>query len=1017
MMLLKASLLGPPRVFANGVEVSFPLRKSALLFFYLLTRKRVGRESAAAWLWPEADEAAARKNLRNTLYTIHKTLGADILARHGRPELSLADEVDLDLDIDRLAAAETGDLRALYRGEFLEGFSFSGLEEAENWLRSKRAYFKKLYFERQKAHVLNLFNDGHLEAALNLAEELPALDELDEEAYELIIRLNARLNRRARCMEIFQKLTAMLKKEYSLTPSRAIREVVENLSRDRADDPAGPGASGAIPLFFGRESNLTVLIDAARNFDRGRETRSVAVLGEAGIGKTNLVRRFVSTWTSTDVEILASGCHHAEEKFPLRPWSQIFIDCLNLLAEEKISLPPRWVDIISQIFPGFVPEGGEPEPAGPGDVQGLYNHAVEETMISALRRIAETKKLLIILEDIHWIDEVSLRLLKKLLFIDRNRSILVVVTSRPEKNHCSRKYITDLTARDLVETMELKRLDEQQVEEFAALALPGEMMTPQLKNQIYRETEGNLFFLVEFIKNLKNKSAADNFTPGMRSVLDSRILNISREGRDLLNLMSISFDKVALDDLQILSGLSDEQIADRLDELYDQGLVEEQNDHDGCQLLITHQKLRQYVYGQMPFSRRKVLHAKYARLLEGRVGSQACDNKLYSRLIYHFTEMGDLRSLLKYSLKSIGEYFHFNHEVFPVLGDMALTRDRFLYSNQQQAVSRLLAVEDLVRRLESQGEAGDEFLRLKLTFFHMFGRLYLRDGDYENGLRMIEVVIGEALRIKDFDIAYDGYRQMFCFCMNTLDIESMRRYIEAAFKIVGKCREPGKTAILKRLNGYLHLMEGNYDESEKCLRQSIVEFKELEQYDRYVINVAAAYYFLGENNRRRSNFDRALHYYTKGFNLCEEKQWLKGLGVIYAAASQAAYELGEKRLTEELTRKAIHAYSRHDQIWGKSIAYSMHSLLSLEKGKISEALADIAQAENAATVLRNAYEIGLAYAVKAEICGRLGRSPGGLETNGAYGEEMLETYCLKALECFQGLHGCYEAERLKMLLV
>ena len=1016
MIQLKVNLLGPPRVYIDGREVSFPLRKSAVLFFYLLIHRQIGRDTAAAWLWPDDDETTAKKNLRNTLYTIQKTLGMDLIARGGRSDLSLAENFcrgqGLDLDLNRLADEESS-LAGLYRGEFLQGFTFPGLDELENWLASKREYYRNLYVERQKAVILQHLDGDQPEAALSGVEELLPLDDLNEELYELAIRICARLNRRAKCVEIYQKLTAMLKKEYGLTPSREIEELIAGLSRAQAGEFSEAPAAKAIPLFFGRESNLSWLIEAAQKFADGRDTRSLAVMGEAGIGKTNLVRKFVSTWASAEVEILASGCHQAEKNFPLRPWSQIFTDCLDLLEEEKIGLPPRWIDIISQVFPGFVPEGAGPEPAGSDCIQGLYNQTVEEAMISVLRRIAESKKLLIILEDVHWSDEASLTLLKKLLLIDRNRSILAIVTGRQEKTHCSRKYIADLTARDLIEVMELSRLNEQQVGEFTALALPAEVLTPQLSRQIYRETEGNLFFLVECLKSLKNK--AEKFTPGMRHVLDSRLLNLSRAGRDLLNLLAISFDKVALDDLPPLSGLNDEQIADLLDELYDQGLVEERNEADGCRLLFTHQKLQQYVYDQMPFSRKRVLHARFAKLLEERLKNRG-DNQLYSRLIYHFSEMGELLPLLKYSLKNIGEYFHFNHEVFPVLGDLALTRDRFLYSNQQEAVSQLLAVEGLVRRLENQGEAGDEFVRLKLTFFHMFGRLYLRDGDYENGLKMIEIVIQEALRINDFNLAYDGYRQMFCFCMNTLDIENMRLNIEAAFRIAGPEGDPGQMAILKRLNGYLHLMDGNFEESEKYIRQSIVEFKELQQGDRYIINIAAAYYFLGENYRRQTCFDRALHYYTKGISLCEEKKWLKGLGVIYAAASQAAYELGEKRKAEELARQAIYAYSQHDQMWGKSIAYCMHSLLSLENGRIDDALADVAQAETAATAMRNAYETGLVHAVKAEICRRLGREADGRKFN-AYGQEMLEIYGCQALECFKGLHGCYEAERLKQLLV
>ena len=701
MIQLQARLLGPPKVVCNHLEVSFPLRKSAALFYYLLIQRQVSRDVAAALLWPEADETTAKKNLRNTLYTIQKALGAGLIVRAGRSELALRGDLDLELDTDRLTATEPGCLKAVYQGEFLRGFSCPELEELEDWLAAQRQHYKKIFIERQKAVVAEHLNQGRPERALAEAEELLVFDELDEELYELIIRIAAKMNRRAKCVEAYQRLTAMLKKEYSLTPSKDISDFIDRLSRNNEEEPPEQPSAKVLPGFFGRQAHLAEMIETAVNFSRGRPAVSLAVLGEAGIGKTNLVRKFVSAWTSPEVEILASNCYQAEEKFPLRPWNQIFLDCLPLLEEEKICLPPRWVDIISQLFPGFVPGGAGPDLPETANPQGLYSLAVEETMIGVLRRIAETKKLLIILEDIHWIDEASLMLLKKLLLTDRHRAILVMVTSRLEKTHSSRKYIADLTARHLIKMMKLRRLNEPEVGEFASLALPGELLTPEFKARLYRETEGNLFFLVEFIKSLQNKSALEKFTPGMRNVLGSRLLNLSPGSRSLLNLLSISFDKVALEDLRALSGLSDERTADQLDELYDHGLVEEQSDHDGWQLSFTHQKLRQYVYEQMPFSRRRVLHARYARLLEERIKGRVSDNQLYPRLIYHFSEMGDLLSLLKYCLKNIGEYFHFNHEVFPVLGDMALTRGRFLYSNQQEAVSQLLAVEDLVRRLES----------------------------------------------------------------------------------------------------------------------------------------------------------------------------------------------------------------------------------------------------------------------------------------------------------------------------
>ena len=144
-------LLGPPRIERDGELVEVDTRKALALAAYLaLTRQRVGRDTLAALLWPDSDDSRAA--LRRTLSVLNKALGEGGLTTD-REHAGLNWEGDVWIDADRfrglLAECRTHghphgeacdacrgpleDAVALYRNDFLAGFSLRDSPEFDDW--------------------------------------------------------------------------------------------------------------------------------------------------------------------------------------------------------------------------------------------------------------------------------------------------------------------------------------------------------------------------------------------------------------------------------------------------------------------------------------------------------------------------------------------------------------------------------------------------------------------------------------------------------------------------------------------------------------------------------------------------------------------------------------------------------------------------------------------------------------------------------------------------------------------
>jgi DNA-binding SARP family transcriptional activator len=209
MPQLKLFLLGAPRVEYSDAPIEVDTRKAIALLVYLAVTRRVhSRDALAALLWPEHDQARARAVLRRTLSALNKALNGDYL-NADRETIGLRTDVvvggqdqqiwiDADQFAEQLAACRThdhlptevcprclaplADAAALYRDDFMAGFSLRDSPNFDDWQFFQAESLRRDLASALERLVRGYSAQGDFEPAITYARRWLALDPLHEPA-------------------------------------------------------------------------------------------------------------------------------------------------------------------------------------------------------------------------------------------------------------------------------------------------------------------------------------------------------------------------------------------------------------------------------------------------------------------------------------------------------------------------------------------------------------------------------------------------------------------------------------------------------------------------------------------------------------------------------------------------------------------------------------------------------------------------------------------------------------------
>jgi tetratricopeptide (TPR) repeat protein len=534
----------------------------------------------------------------------------------------------------------------LYRGDLLAGLRVQS-ESFEEWLLAERERLRELALEALAKLLAHQRQSGQHETAVHTALRLLALDSLQEPVHRTLMRLYACLGRRGTALRQYQTCVDALQKELGLEPEARTRRLYRLIlrraaARDADRSPVVDGAAGGPPL-LGRNAELAQL-RAVLGAARRPETRLVAILGEAGIGKTRLLDELVSDAAREGFLVLLGRAHETEQIRPLGPWldalrgAPLGIALESLTATLRADLAPLFSELVT----------GRPadEPRS-GAAERLF-----EAMTALLRSLAARGPVLCVLEDLHWADDTSLRLLTFASRRFRDEPVLIAVSARAEdlEETGALGLLLEELARDpRFEAIRLAPLSKDATLALA-LALTGGRAALTARNRlaerVWISSEGNPFVAVETLRALAADDADVSATLALPERVHAlgrrRIGRLSARGRHVVAVAAVigrEFDFALLTEA---SGFHDREAAAGVEEAVRRGLLRV----TGERLEFHHDWLCRVALNDVLRPIRRMLHRAVAEALETIHAGQLAPHALALGL--HFEEAGVWAKALAY---------------------------------------------------------------------------------------------------------------------------------------------------------------------------------------------------------------------------------------------------------------------------------------------------------------------------------------------------------------------------------
>lgn len=247
---LRIHLLGAPSIEVGRARVETDTRKATALLAYLAVSEQPQRRATlAAVLWPDADEQKARGALRRTLSVLRTALGDRWLDADGETIALERPHVHVDVVEFRKAIREGrfDAAVALYRGDFLQGFSLRDSTQFDDWQAAETDALRADYADALTHLAANAERNGDVAAAIAHAKRRLALDPLHEPAHRDLMNLYARSGDRAAALRQYREAVRLLDKELGVAPvaeTRALRDAIE--AGTMRDEPAEMGTATAI---------------------------------------------------------------------------------------------------------------------------------------------------------------------------------------------------------------------------------------------------------------------------------------------------------------------------------------------------------------------------------------------------------------------------------------------------------------------------------------------------------------------------------------------------------------------------------------------------------------------------------------------------------------------------------------------------------------------------------------------------------------------------------------------------
>jgi tetratricopeptide (TPR) repeat protein/predicted Ser/Thr protein kinase len=388
------------------------------------------------------------------------------------------------------------------------------------------------------------------------------------------------------------------------------------------------------------------------------------ISGEPGVGKSRLVRELVTQAQVSGGRALM-GASYAEGGVPYAPFAQILNQALAGDSDAELDLPEFVLADLLTLAPALRLRYPQVKPNPPLDDPRAEQHRLMENVAIFVTALSEVAPLLLVLEDAHWADSATLALLRHLARRTRQRRVMLIATYREVELDAAlplHETLLDLRRERLATQLELTRLDRDTTGDLLRV-LFDEEITPDFLEGIYRETEGNPFFVEEVCKALAESgeltyqdgrwhrpSVAELGIPhSVQVAIQSRLRALPDDVQETLRLAAFLGREFDLELLEEASQLGEEPLLEALERAERAQLIAEVSGEADERFAFVHGLIASTLVESTRSLKRRRLHRRVAAAIEVR---RPDDGAQWEALAYHWDRAGEKKKASGYMLKA-----------------------------------------------------------------------------------------------------------------------------------------------------------------------------------------------------------------------------------------------------------------------------------------------------------------------------------------------------------------------------
>ena len=396
------------------------------------------------------------------------------------------------------------------------------------------------------------------------------------------------------------------------------------------------------------------------------EGQTLLISGEPGVGKTRFTHELVGQLKSSGATVLTGECY-AEGGAPYAPIAQIIQDAFTQNPSLPNSLPQYVLADILTLAPNLRLRYPDVPPNQLMDTE-TDQERIFDSMLELCARLSLRTPLMLFLDDAHWSDAGSLYLLRHLArrgraALQKSRPrMMIVMTYREvelDEARALNEVILDLNRERIATRIKLPRLTMERTRDMLGVMF-AEEITPEFLTGIYRETEGNPFFIEEVCKTLVESGKltfADGrwHRPGMdemeipqslKLAIQTRVRRLPSEVQEALTFASIIGREFEFETLLQACEYDEGSLIESLESATRAQLIEEVKGKGEERYSFVHALIPTTLYEGVSARRRKRAHERVAHAIE-----KISPNDFES-LAHHYAVADDPMKVVEYSRRA-----------------------------------------------------------------------------------------------------------------------------------------------------------------------------------------------------------------------------------------------------------------------------------------------------------------------------------------------------------------------------